>query len=313
MKKHLLFLIICTGLVPVYGQDPLSTDLRNDIATLISLDASSTIKNIETQLGKSFDRNVFLEEYRKTLLSGQECPNPEETPCPAATEIANRILHWLNPEDFTPQEVFTQMNQQLAQAGKWSKEEQTQYQNTYTRVTKALQPILEAREITKEKNLLSMNAQRPGVKTLPNGIQYEIEPGQQNIHDINRVTTETGVAFYTRITKNSTFDHLPALIKQIADTLPTASSWTFYVPHEAVKAWEDEKANKAQSIEQKRKEKLQQLIPERVKEYERYEPKNESKDKAKKEQRHPLLRIKIWKDNPDAPVQVRPDCHEDSL
>lgn len=278
----------------------MSPELRGDIERLLAMRFQRVVRNIADDLGNAFVRERFLAAFRAALLAGKECAEPEKTDCPLAARMANGAFEGFDQGDFDPAALLGELDRRLAQ--KEVREEEEQIGKLSESVWKAYRPIRMSREEGKERALLRMNAARPEVTTLKNGIQYETEPGNGSIRDVNRCTRETGIAFYTRTTSEIDFKRLPASVRQIADELPAASSWTFYVPYEAEKAVRDAREQEAKDLDARRLERLQKLLPGRVKEYKpAEEPRRESKE------RHPLLRIKVWKDDPKAPVQVKPD------
>lgn len=280
----------------------MTPELRHDIERLLAMRFHRVVRNMADDLGNAFVRERFLAAFRAALLAGKECAEPEKTDCPLAARMANGAFQGFDQGDFDPAALLGELDRRLAQKEVQEEEEEEQIDKLAASVWKAYRPIRLSREESKERALLRMNAARPEVTTLKNGIQYETEPGNDSIRDVNRCTRETGIAFYTRTTSEIDFNRLPESVRQIADELPAASSWTFYVPYEAEKAVRDAREQEAKDLDARRLERLQKLLPGRVKEYKpAEEPRRESGE------RHPLLRIKVWKDDPKAPVQVKPD------
>lgn len=277
--------------------------LRNEIDCLLALRASLAIRDIASSLGASFTREPFLAAYRTAILAGKECTAPDKTDCPLAYHMANEIYARFDHGDYQPQRLLDELEQRLKSDTFSDEEAHEELQQLQRRIWKQYRPILLGREATKEKNLLLMNAARPEVTTLPCGIQYETEPGSDTIRQINRCTRETGIAFYTRTTSETSFDRLPESVRNIADQLPAASSWTFYVPYEAEKAAADARRQAAEDLDARRIERLKELLPGRVEDYKPAKP----APRHDARERTPLLRIKVWKDDPQSPVQVKPD------
>lgn len=298
-------LIAFTAPATIHAQD-MTPEIRQDIARLLTLQVLTHISELQETLGAAFQKNLYVTTYRSIVLSGKECPQPETTACPAAAILANKQLHRYGG-DFGGKDLVTSIHTELDTYDL----NQDSYQRELELIRKRLRehylPILKQRELAKERQLLRMNATRPEVTVLPNGIQYEIEPGNQDIRDISRSTSETGITFYTRITRDMQFDALPESIRQIADQLPPASSWTFYIPYEAEQAAEETSRHAALDMAARRKERLQQLIPDHM-QNSRPAPTAETADQPKK--RPPLLRLKVWKDTPEYPATVRPDAIE---
>lgn len=280
----------------------MTPELRHDIERLLAMRFHRVVRDMSDDLGNAFVRERFLAAFRSVLLAGKECAEPEKTDCPFAARMANGAFQGFDQGDFDPAALLGELDRRLAQKEVQEEEEEEQIDKLAASVWKAYRPIRMSREEGKERALLRMNAARPEVTTLKNGIQYETEPGNDSIRDVNRCTRETGIAFYTRTTSEIDFNRLPESVRQIADELPAASSWTFYVSYEAEKAVRDAREQEAKDLDARRLERLQKLLPGRVKEY---KPAEETRRESG--ERHPLLRIKVWKDDPKAPVQVKPD------
>ncbi|MBT9448674.1 hypothetical protein ICN84_01125 [Akkermansia glycaniphila] len=284
----------------------MTPEIRQDIARLLTLQVLTHIGELQETLGAAFQKTLYVNTYRSIVLSGKECPQPEATACPAAAILANKQLHRYGG-DFEGKDVMTSIHTELDTYDL----NQATYQSELELIRKRLRehylPILKQRELAKERQLLRINATRPEVTVLPNGIQFEIEPGNQDIRDISRSTSETGITFYTRITRDIQFDALPESIRQIADQLPPASSWTFYIPYEAEQAAEEAGRRAAQDMAARREERLQQLIPDHMR---NSRPAPPTEAAAPPRERKPLLRLKVWKDTPEYPATVRPDAIE---
>ena len=298
-------LIALTAPATLHAQD-MTPEIRQDIARLLTLQVLTHIGELQETLGAAFQKNLYITTYQSIVLSGKECPQPENTVCPAAAMLANKQLHRYGG-DFDGKTVMTSIRTELDTYDTRQASYQRELELTRKRLREQYLPILKARELTKEKNLLRMNATRPEVTVLPNGIQYEIEPGNQDIRDISRSTSETGITFYTRITRDMTFDALPESVRQIADQLPKASSWTFYIPYETEQAAEETGRKAAIDNTNRREERLQQLIPDHML---NTRPASAPETTEPSLERKPLLRLKVWKDTPEYPATVRPDAIE---
>lgn len=298
-------LIAFTAPASLPAQD-MTPEIRQDIDRLLTLQVLTHIGELQETLGAAFQKNLYVTTYRSIIQSGKECPQPETTSCPAAAILANKQLHRYGG-DFSGKDVMTSIHTELDSYDL----KQATYQRELELIRKRLRehylPILKQRELAKERQLLRMNATRPEVTVLANGIQYEIEPGNQDIRDISRSTSETGITFYTRITRDIQFGALPESIRQIADQLPPASSWTFYIPYEAEQAAEETCRQASLDMATRREERLQKLIPDHM-QNSRTAPAPEIAPTPR--ERKPLLRLKVWKDTPEYPATVRPDAIE---
>ncbi len=298
-------LIALSAPAALHAQD-ITTEIRQDISRLLTLQVLTHIGELQETLGNAFQKNLYVDTYRSIVLSGKECLQPEVTACPAAAILANKQLHRYGG-DFEGQDVIASIRTELDTYDLSRSTYQRELDLVRKRLREHYLPILKARELAKERRLLQINATRPEVTVLPNGIQYEIEPGNQDIRDISRATSETGITFYTRITRDVQFDALPESIRQIADQLPKASSWTFYIPCETEQAAEEAGRHAALDMAARRKERMQQLIPDHM---QNARPAPDPDITPSPKERNPLLRLKVWKDTPEYPATVRPDAIE---
>ena len=178
---------------------------------------------------------------------------------------------------------------------------------------KGYRPVLRAREHAKEQEILRGNAERSSVVQLDFGVQMEVEPGTDTIRKLNRGTTETGIAFYTRTTRRMEWNDLPEAIRLQEDKLPDARSWTFWVPTEAEQKVAEFKQQRLQNEENRRAELMKQLLGNR-KPTTTKKPvaRAEEKDDTQQEER-PMMKIKVWRDDPKAPVKTLPDVVSDMI
>lgn len=314
-----LFLAACPSLIPGMAAEAAATvpatvpaastevppDLASKIDRYLALRTGLTIRSLGQRLGNAFMQESFLAAFRQNLLAGKECPAPEQTPCPLACQMANEILVRFDLGDYNPQHILREITAELAKTDFSEENALEEMSELYRTVEEAYHPILEAREESKERDLLRMNAMRPEVKTLPGGIQYETEPGGDSIRSINRCTRETGIAFYVRTTSETSFDRLPESVRQIANELPAASSWTFYVPAEAEQAVRNARRQQAKDLDARRLAQLKKLLPGRL---DHILPSDEPPTEETAE-RIRLLRLRVWKDDPRSPVRVKPDVY----
>lgn len=282
--------------------------LRSDIARWMAMQTEDAVRSTSAWLGSAFSSKQFLDVYRQILTSGKEIGNPGESACPAAAALANSHLHRFDG-DYDLQEVLTVLENYLKRPEPEEEARCKEWEDLYDKLQKTYRPLLEQRETAREEQLLRLNAARPEVTVLPNGVQFEYEPGEAGIREITRGTSETGIAFYSRITNDTSFDRLPESVKQMADRLPKAASWTFYIPVSAEQAVKDSLLQQEQKLKEQRQAKLQKLIPERIKSY----PRENVKEKAAPSSRRPLLKLKVWKDDPQHPLKVLPDVTENVI
>lgn len=316
MMKRILFSILALSQLPLQAQE-ISTELRNNISELISIRAANRQRAISDSLGKAFSPDIYHAQFRQTLLGGTPVENEEKTDCPAATLMANGILKQFDPQDYDAAEVLKRTQKHLATPAPASEEEEKKAYEEYEKLTdqvyKDYRPVLRAREHAKEKEILRGNAERSSVVQLDFGVQMEVEPGSDTIRKMNRGTTETGIAFYTRTTRRMEWNDLPEAIRLQEDKLPAARSWTFWVPTEAEQKVAEFKQQRLQNEENRRAELMKQLLGNR-KSTTTKKPvaQAEEKDDAQQEER-PMMKIKVWRDDPKAPVKTLPDVVSDMI
>lgn len=317
MKQLLSLLLIPAALMPAPAQD-VSPELRSDISELISLRAADGLRSVSEALGKAFVPQVYREHFRAILLSGKPVDEPEKTDCPMAVGRAGSILKQFEPRDFDVQYVLTRMEEHLAAPPPEDEEkDMKERMKLYEKVAEAYRPVLRAREKAKEDEILRGNVGRAGVVTLDFGVQMEAEAGSDDIRSINRGTTETGVAFYTRTTRRMEWSDLPEAIRLQESKLPKARSWTFWVPAEAAAQVEEFKQKQEESEDNRRAELMQKLMGA----HGGVGAVISSGKKKKASHRRPQLpeeepvmqKIKVWKDDPNTPVETLPDVVTDMI
>ena len=314
MKQLLTLLIVLAVPVPAAAQD-VSPELRRDISELISLRAADSFRGVSEALGKAFLPQVYREHFRATLLSEKPVEEPEKTDCPMATAHASGILKQFEPRDFDAQYVLNRIEEHLTAPPPEDEEKAMKERIKFSeKVGDAYRPVLRAREKSKEDEILRGNATREGVVTLEFGVQMEAEAGGDDIRSINRGTTETGVAFYTRTTRRMEWSDLPEAIRLQEDKLPKARSWTFWVPADTAARVAEFQKQKESAEADKRAELMTQLMgaeragqlrPKRKKSRP-LPPENDTEEAV-------MQKIKVWKDNPDAPVETLPDVVSDMI
>lgn len=314
MKQLLSLLLIPACILPAAAQD-VSPELRRDISELISLRAADSLRGVSEALGKAFVPDIYREHFRSTLLSGKPVDEPEKTDCPMAVARAGGILKQFEPRDFDAQLVLERMEAHLSSPPPEDEEKAMKERMEFAeKVSKAYRPVLRARERAKEDEILRGNAAREGVVTLDFGVQMETEAGGDDIRSINRGTSETGVAFYTRTTRRMDWSDLPEAIRIQESKLPKARSWTFWIPADAAEKVAAYHRQKETAEADKRAALMKQLMgaarADKVKTSRR---KSRIQEEDADTEETTMLKIKVWKDDPKAPVETLPDVVSDMI
>lgn len=315
MNRFIITLLLASQL-PLHAQE-VSAELRSNISELISIRVANRQRSIADSLGKAFKPDIYREQFNKVLLGGTPVDTDDATDCPAATAMANGILKQFDPQDYDATGILQRVETHLATPAPETEEEMKKAYEEYEKLTEQVQkgyrPVLRAREHAKEQEILRGNAERSSVVQLDFGVQMEVEPGSDTIRKMNRGTTETGIAFYTRTTRRMEWNDLPEAIRLQEDKLPAARSWTFWVPTEAEQKVAEFKQQRLQNEENRRAELMKQLLGNR-KSTTTKKPvaQAEEKDDAQQEER-PMMKIKVWRDDPKAPVKTLPDVVSDMI
>ena len=315
MNRFIITLLLASQL-PLHAQE-VSAELRSNISELISIRVANRQRSIADSLGKAFRPDIYREQFNKVLLGGTPVENDDATDCPAATAMANGILKQFDPQDYDAAGILQRVETHLATPAPETEEEMKKAYEEYEKLTEQVQkgyrPVLRAREHAKEQEILRGNAERSSVVQLDFGVQMEVEPGTDTIRKLNRGTTETGIAFYTRTTRRMEWNDLPEAIRLQEDKLPAARSWTFWVPTEAEQKVAEFKQQRLQNEENRRAELMKQLLGNR-KPTTTKKPvaRAEEKDDTQQEER-PMMKIKVWRDDPNAPVKTLPDVVSDMI
>lgn len=315
MNRFIITLLLASQL-PLHAQE-VSAELRSNISELISIRVANRQRSIADSLGKAFRPDIYREQFNKVLLGGTPVENDDATDCPAATAMANSILKQFDPQDYDAAGILQRVETHLATPAPETEEEMKKAYEEYEKLTEQVQkgyrPVLRAREHAKEQEILRGNAERSSVVQLDFGVQMEVEPGTDTIRKLNRGTTETGIAFYTRTTRRMEWNDLPEAIRLQEDKLPAARSWTFWVPTEAEQKVAEFKQQRLQNEENRRAELMKQLLGNR-KPTTTKKPvaQAEEKDDTQQEER-PMMKIKVWRDDPKAPVKTLPDVVSDMI
>lgn len=299
--KSLLSILL---LAPTLMAQEVTPQIAEDLASVLGTEQAAAILSHEKALGKAFSREVYQRVGAEILRSGQELPKPEQSDCPEAAALANEALH-LYAGDFDPETVLAKTEEMLQRTDRESRAFEREMMQLHFRLQKAYAPILRAREQQREKDLLAANALRSEVTVLDNGIQYEIEPGDDSIRDITRGTTEIGILQFSRETDDTSFNDLPDCLKAMADKLPRAKSWTIYIPGEVQADAAEAKRREAEETQDRREDKLRDLLGAK--------PKTPTRKRKADKLTAPLLKLHLWKDDPEHPVKVQPDVHPNVL
>lgn len=315
MNKLFISLLLASQL-PLQAQE-VSAELRGNISELISIRAANSQRHIASSLGKAFNEEVYSGQFRKTLMGGTPVEDADSTDCPMATALANRILKQFDPRDYDAAGILQRMDTHLATPAPQTEEAEKKaceaFEKLSERVQKEYRPVLRAREHAKEKEILKANAGRSSVVQLDFGVQMEVEPGTDNIRKLNRGTTETGVAFYTRTTRRMEWNDLPEAIRLQEDKLPPARSWTFWVPAEAGQKVAEFKQKRTQSEESRRAELMKKLMGNRKPAVSLKKPVAAEPTEDEQEDEVIMQKIKVWRDDPAAPVKTLPDVVSDMI
>lgn len=315
-----ILLLLLTGGAGALPAQEVTPELRSDITEVVAMDAAARLQRLRSGLAEAFNQQVFVETLAAGLRSSQPVEDIAQTRCPMAADIANEVLKRFEPRDFDADAAVARLQELAVQPAPATDEEKERqweaYMKLYDRMAAAYRPVLRLREAEKEKQILAANRQRAGVTVLPNGVQMLVEPGEDSLSDINRGTRETGIAFYTRTTRKMTFAELPEPIRCMREHIPAGRSWTFWVPAEAVAGIDAEKQQRRED-EQKRREQLMSRLSGPQQAFYDNQPwrtkKKRPEQKAPDKLPEPMLKIKIWKDDSNAPVQTLPDVVQDML
>ena len=316
MKQLLSLLLIPACLLHAAAQD-VSPELRRDISELISRRAADSLRSVSDALGKAFVPDIYREHFRATLLSGKPVEEPEKTDCPMAVARAGGILKQFEPRDFDAQVVLERMEAHLTAPPPEDEEKaMKEYMALAEKVSQSYRPVLRARERVKEDEILRTNAGRKGVVSLDFGVQMEVEAGEDDIRSINRGTSETGVAFYTRTTRRMDWSDLPEAVRVQEDKLPKARSWTFWIPADAAEKVAAYNKQQENAEADKRAALLKQLMGEqqasRMK-LPRHQNSRSRHTEPTDDEEATMLKLKVWKDDPKSPVETLPDVVSDMI
>lgn len=312
-------IVTCVSLCCLFGGASLARDISpeisGDLEMVMGYTSAELVRETSREYGEAFKPDVFMGEYGAVLKRAQEVERPEAFACPAAAALAGSFIHRFDG-DYNPDRVIANTEALLKRTDWETRKFERERMRVYERLVKQYRPICLERERQKETLLLRANAARNGVTTLPNGIQYEVEAGNDTLSEITRGTREIGIRYFSRVTDDMDFEDLPDCVKEVADRLPKGRSWVFYIPREVLQAG-DESARKAdEARKEEREEKLRSLLGVREvtlanQEVSPSDDENSDDEDARDEEgRYQLLRLKVWKDDPQNPVKVLPDVQE---
>ncbi len=322
IRMYLSAVSLLAGLVFPLEAREVSPELRRDITELVAADTAGHLQRLRSGLAEAFSPQVFMETLAAGLRSGQPVEDMAQTRCPMAADIANDVFRRFEARDFDVEAALVRIQELTARPAPATESEKTRqwenYMQLYDRMAAAYRPVLRLREADKERQILEANRLREGVVVLPNGVQMLVEPGSDSLPEINRGTRETGVAFYTRTTRKTSYEELPEAIRSMSAHIPSARSWTFWVPASTVADIESAKQQRRED-EQKRRSQLMLSLGGAQKEFYDAAPwarKSTKPSTAKQPEDklpEPMLKIKIWKDHANSPVQTLPDVVQDML
>lgn len=300
-KIFLPLLCLSAALAPA---QEVGADLKQDITELHAQTFARQTLQLQKSLGDAFCADAFRKQLETALREGEALRGKEtESLCEGIVQsmTANGLesRDWDTPAlmsrltELTEQETLLLSPRQLAALAE--------------RVHQGMLPVLKLRERGKEQALLAANAERREVTTLSNGVQMEVLPGKGTLSGINRMTTETGIDLYERTTRRVTAGDLPSAIRAVAAEVPEGGAWIFWIPAEVSAAKQTAKADETTrrdaalaDLMGPETHPLAQRNIQTLKEIAAEEEQSEPEE-------HHLLKITIWQDNPDAPLEALPD------
>lgn len=281
--------------------------VRHDLSEHRGLLFAARVHAMQGQLGSAFSTEEFLKQLEAALQK-----KAISQPASLAEALAASLREdGLEARDFDNALIMEHLHKMLAELPKMKDgalEKQLMAQRE--KLDKQVIPVLQAREAAKEKRVLELNAKRPGVTTLPNGIQMEVQPGTGSIRGVNRIMIEVGISEPERTTTQCSVDDLPESVRRMLDKVPAGSAWTFWIPAEVTDAIANEGVE-SQEDKQGREELLDQLAggTRRMSlnaNLNQLEKQREADDDFSVP-RTQLQKITVWQDAANAPI--RPFSH----
>lgn len=281
--------------------------IRHDLSEHRGLLFAARVHAMQEQLGSAFSTEEFLKQLEAALQK-----KVISQPASLAEALAASLREdGLEARDFDTALIMEHLHKMLAELPKMKDSAlEKQLMDQREKLDKQVIPVLQAREAAKEKRVLELNAKRPGVTTLPNGIQMEVQPGQGSIRGINRIMIEVGISEPERTTTQCSVDDLPESVRRMLDKVPAGSAWTFWIPAEVTVAIANEGVE-SQEDKQGREELLDQLaggtrrmsLNANLNQLE----KQREADDTFPVPRTQLQKITVWQDAANAPI--RPFSH----
>ena len=296
-------MLVCTLL---HAQE-MPQQVRHDLSENRGLLFAARVHAMQGQLGSAFSTEDFLKQLEAALQK-----KAISQPASLAEALAASLREdGLEARDFDNALIMEHLHKMLAELPKMKDSAlEKQLMEQREKLDKQVIPVLQAREAAKEKRVLELNAKRPGVTTLPNGIQMEVQPGSGSIRGVNRIMIEVGISEPERTTTQCSVDDLPEAVRRMLDKVPAGSAWTFWIPAEVTDAIANEGVE-SQEEKQGREELLDQLaggtrrmsLNANLNQLE----KQREADNAFPVSRTQLQKITVWQDAANAPI--RPFSH----
>lgn len=322
--------------------------VQNDLEQYLGATVALSLRSAGATYGKAFSAAPALKVYTEGLRADKVIDEPEKSDCPIMAHIVNGHIRHFSGDYRVPQ-VLASIDKVMAMdEAALEVYCEKEHEKLIKRLAKGYRPIRKSRERKKEAEMVQMHAAQEGVVQLSNGILVSTSPGTDNIRDISRCTTETGVDYYTRVTNDTTFAQLPETVRMVADEMPAASSWTIWVPVEVEeklieqrkkeetaktnalserlarlapggprfplspeekRAQEEAKRKEAAELRKRLAETTNGLVAteEEMKAAQEARTQEETEEEADSRQ---LLRLHVWKEDPQNPVKVLPDVSE---
>ncbi len=296
-------MLVCTLL---HAQE-MPQQVRHDLSEHRGLLFAARVHAMQEQLGSAFSTEEFLKQLEAALQK-----KAVSQPASLAEALAASLREdGLETRDFDTALIMERLRKMLAELPKMKDSAlEKQLMEQREKLDKQVIPVLQTREAAKEKRVLELNAKRPGVTTLPNGIQMEVQPGQGSIRGVNRIMIEAGISEPERTTTQCSVDDLPEAVRRMLDKVPAGSAWTFWIPAEVTDAIANEGVE-SQEDKQGREELLDQLaggtrrmsLNANLNQLE----KQREADDTFPVSRTQLQKITVWQDAANAPI--RPFSH----
>ena len=281
--------------------------VRHDLSEHRGLLFAARVHAMQGQLGSAFSTEEFLKQLEAALQK-----KVISQPASLAEALAASLREdGLEARDFDTALIMEHLHKMLAELPKMKDSAlEKQLMEQREKLDKQVIPVLQAREAAKEKRVLELNAKRPGVTILPNGIQMEVQPGSGSIRGVNRIMIEAGISEPERTTTQCSVDDLPEAVRRMLDKVPAGSAWTFWIPAEVTDAIANEGVE-SQADKQGREELLDQLaggtrrmsLNANLNQLE----KQREADDTFPVPRTQLQKITVWQDAANAPI--RPFSH----